>query len=250
MKVLMYFRFVLYKTCFLNRFYIKLIYILGEEIMKIGIICAMEKEIEQYLKLYEANMIDETRKIFKRDNIIIAQCGIGKVNSAMLTEHLIDKYNVDIIISSGCAGSLTKELNVFDVIIPPYVTYHDFLPERVMRYSVPDEGNITVDDRLIKLFKTTISEMENINYIETPICSGDCYVTDEVTAKNIVDRTGAKVVDMESAAIGHVARKNNIPFITIRTISDFADGNDNFEKQAADVSCNIICKCIQKLLTN
>ena len=218
--------------------------------MKIAIICAMDKEIEKYLELYNPKLVDEQRKIYVETNVVIAESGIGKVNSAMMTQHLIDKYNVDVIISSGCAGSLTNDLNVLDVIIPSYVTYHDFLPERVMRYSVPDEGNLQVDKQLRGIFKEIISNMDNVNYVETPICSGDCYVTDAETAKNIVDRTGATVVDMESASIAHVARKNNIPFITIRTISDFADGNDDKEKQAADISSGIIYKCIEKILTN
>lgn len=218
--------------------------------MKVAIIGAMDKEIEKYLELYHPELVDEKRKIYVMDNVVIAESGIGKVNSAMITQHLIDKYNADVIISSGCAGSLTNDLNVLDVIIPPYVTYHDFLPERVMRYSVPDDGNIIVEERLRNLFKGTIESIENVHYVETPICSGDCYVTDGETAKNIVDRTGATVVDMESASIGHVARKNNIPFITIRTISDFADGNDDMEKQAADISSEIIYKCIEKILIN
>ncbi len=218
--------------------------------MKVAIIGAMDKEIERYLELYNPELVDDKRKIYVKDNVVIAGSGIGKVNSSMMTQHLIDKYNVDVIISSGCAGSLTNDLKVLDVIIPSYVTYHDFLPERVMRYSVPDEGNITVDARLRELFKETIEDMENVHYVETPICSGDCYVTDSGTAKKIVERTGATVVDMESASIAHVSRKNNIPFITIRTISDFADGNDNMEKQAADVSSEIIYKCVEKILTN
>ena len=37
-------------------------------------------------------------------------------------------------------------------------------------------------------------------------------------------------------------------FITIRTISDFADGNDDFEKKAADISSKIIYRCIEKLV--
>lgn len=218
--------------------------------MKVAIIGAMDKEIERYLELYNSELIDSERKIYIKDNVVIAGSGIGKVNSAMMTQHLIDKYNVNLVISSGCAGSLTNDLNVLNVIIPQYVTYHDFLPERVMRYSVPDEGNITVDESLRELFKQTAGSMENVHYVETPICSGDCYVTDNETAQNIVNRTGATVVDMESASIAHVARKNNVPFITIRTISDFADGNDNLEKQAADISSEIIYKCVEKILTN
>ena len=134
--------------------------------MKVAIIGAMDKEITRYLELYNPSIIDEKRKIYRSDEIIIAGSGIGKVNSAMISQHLIDKYSVDVIISSGCAGSLTDKLNVLDVIIPPYVTYHDFLPERVMRYSVPDEGNIIVDENLRKIFKEVIKEMKNINYVE------------------------------------------------------------------------------------
>lgn len=218
--------------------------------MKVAIVGAMDKEIERYLELYNATIVDEQRKIYKSNNVIIAGSGIGKVNAAMMTEHLIDKYEVDVVISSGCAGSLTTDLNVLDVIIPEYVTYHDFLPERVMRYSTPDEGEIKVDEKLRNIFKETIDSLEDVHYVDTPICTGDCYVTDDKTAKCIVDRTGATVVDMESAAIGHVARINSIPFITIRTISDFANGNDDFEKLASYHSSEIIYKCVEKLLTN
>lgn len=216
--------------------------------MKIAIIGAMEKEVQMYLKRYNPNLVDSKRKIYETDSIIIAESGIGKVNAAMLTQHIIDKYDVDIIISTGCAGSLSNNLNVLDVIIPQYVTYHDFLPERVMRYSVPDEGNIIIDEKLRDAFKKTIEKIGNINYVETPICSGDCYVTDSVTAKQIIERTGSNVVDMESAAIAHVAKKNDIPFITIRTISDFADGNDELEEAAANNSYNIIHKYVEETI--
>ena len=218
--------------------------------MKIAIIGAMDKEIDSYLEMYDATIVDKDRKIYKSNDIIIAGSGIGKVNAAMMTQHLIDKYEVDVVISSGCAGSLSKNLKVFDVIIPKYVTYHDFLPERVMRYSVPDEGKIKADENLIKLFNDTANKINGINVVDTAICSGDCYVTDDIMAQEIVNRTGAKVVDMESASIAHVCRNNNIPFITIRTISDFADGNDDFERQAAEISGKIISKSIEKLLTN
>lgn len=216
--------------------------------MKIGIICAMDKEIGRYFELYDLKLKDEKREIYEADNIIIARCGIGKVNSSIMVQHLIDKYNVDLVISSGCAGALTDEFNVMDVVVPKYVTYHDFLPERVMKYSTPDNGHIKVEENLRNLFKQVMDE-ENIKYIEEAICSGDSYVTDDITAKEIVERTGAKVVDMESASIGHTARVNGIPFITIRTISDFANGDDSFELKASIKASEIIYKCVNKLTT-
>ena len=52
---------------------------------------------------------------------------------------------------------------------------------------------------------------------------------------------------MESASIGHISRKNNVPFVCIRTVSDFADGNDDFEKEAGERSTEIVKKIIEKL---
>ena len=91
--------------------------------MKVAIIGAMDKEIERYLELYNPELVDDEKKIYVKDNIVIAGSGIGKVNSAMMTQYLIDRHNVDIIISSGCAGSLTNDLKVLDVIIPTTLTF-------------------------------------------------------------------------------------------------------------------------------
>lgn len=214
--------------------------------MKIAIIGAMEKEIKQYIKVY--NLVNVEEKIWKNENVIVAESGIGKVNSSMMVQHIIDKYKPNYIISTGCAGALSENLNVLDVIIPDFVTYHDFLPERVMRYSVPDEGNIKVDEKLKKLVIEIIKQMPDVHFVRKNICSGDCYVTDEITKSEIIKRTNTQVVDMESASIAHVARKNNIPFITIRTISDFADGDDKLEETAANISCNICCSVIKNVI--
>lgn len=213
--------------------------------MKIAIIGAMEKEIKEYIKYF--NLEEVENKIWIKDNVIVAESGIGKVNASIMVQHLIDVYKPEYIISTGCAGALSNNLQVLDVIIPDYVTYHDFLPERVMRYSVPDLGNIKVDDKLKEIAIDVLGNMPDINMVRTNICSGDCYVTDNILAKQIVERTNAEVVDMESAAIGHVSRKNNVPFITIRSISDFADGNDELEEKAGTVSFNIVKNMIHAL---
>ena len=55
--------------------------------MKIGIIVAMDKEFEQL------------KKVFQNDqNIILQQCGIGKVNSAVGTTMMIANHHPDLII--------------------------------------------------------------------------------------------------------------------------------------------------------
>lgn len=217
--------------------------------MKISIIGAMDVEVENLINdlnlkkndkdnIYEGNINNK--------HIILSKSGIGKVNSALNTQYIIDTYKPDYIINTGCAGSLLSKLKVMDTVISSFVTYHDFKPIRIMKYSTPDNGNIKADENLINITKSILEE-ENKKYYITSIASGDCFITDENKRDEIYNETSCYAVDMESASIGHTARINNIPFVCIRTISDFADGNDDFEKEAGYESANIVKKIIDRL---
>ena len=56
--------------------------------MKIGVIVAMEKELRQL------------RDVFSEDEVVVQQCGIGKVNAAIGTMEMIGKHHPNIIIST------------------------------------------------------------------------------------------------------------------------------------------------------
>lgn len=78
--------------------------------MKIGIIVAMDKEFKQLNTILSDTQTEHiNHKNFVRGNledkeIILQQCGIGKVNSAIGAVEMINHYHPDLIISSGCAG--------------------------------------------------------------------------------------------------------------------------------------------------
>ena len=219
--------------------------------MIIGIIGAFNEEIEQFIELFKLEKDNNSFReiytgIFGKKRLIVCNSGIGKVNSASMTQYIIDKYHVDIIINSGCAGSLTDSIHILDVVISSYVTYHDFLPTRIMEFSVPNSGKILADYNLIHLFEEILKEHKK-SYFIAPIASGDCFVTDNLLRNRIFEDTEAICVDMESASIGHIAKINSVPFIAIRTISDFSDGVDNFEVDAAHQSSQIVYDAIKRL---
>ena len=64
---------------------------------------------------------------------------------------------------------------------------------------------------------------------------------------DIYNRTGAYAVDMESGSIGHICKLNSIPFLSLRTISDFADGVEDFEVIAAYKSSQLVKEIIELL---
>lgn len=211
--------------------------------MTIGIIAAMDKEIKKYQEMFELTKVNEKLNIYEGTyedkKIILCLSGIGKVNAAITTQYLIDTYHPDYIINSGCAGSLTEKVNVLDTILVDIACYHDFTPIRIMESCTPDNGKFKTDENLLNKAKETLTK-KDIPYHIGGITSGDCFVTSSSMRDDIYSRTKALAVDMESASIGHTAKKNNIPFLIIRSISDFADGIEEQEEQAANISAILV----------
>lgn len=218
----------------------------------IGILGAMDLEIE--LLRNKMNVVKKKNiagfnyyigKIQGKD-VVVACCGVGKVNAASCTQILIDKFKVDCIINTGIAGGLHSEVKISDLVISKNVTYHD-VSKNQMKNFFPFKEYFEGDKRLIKsaikackLYKT-----EDWNYYIGRIVSGEFFVSDNEMKKNIIEEYSPYCVEMEGAAIGHVAYINNIPFIVIRCISDNADDGaninyDTFEKKSAEHSANIV----------
>lgn len=215
----------------------------------IGIIGAMDIEIQKLIEKY--NLVkDKVKDIywaeFNDKRIVVAMSGVGKVNSAAMTQYIIDKYEVDAIINSGVAGGISNKLNVMDIVISDYVTYHDFYPISIMESYVPNKGKIKANSMLVNIANEVVKEMNITNSHYAPICSGDAFIQDEELKNNIHLRTGAVAVDMESASIAHTCSMNNIPFLSIRTISDMANGGEYLEDVAAYKSSEFVANLVTK----
>ena len=78
--------------------------------MKIGIIVAMDKEFTQLKTLLTESQTErKNHKDFVigkigENEVVMQQCGIGKVNSSIGAVEMIDNYHPDLVISSGVAG--------------------------------------------------------------------------------------------------------------------------------------------------
>lgn len=220
--------------------------------MNIGIIGAFDEEVEKFIEVFhlvkdDSHIWDIYTGIFEGKHLFVCRSGIGKVNSEAMTQYLIDHYHIDLVINSGCAGSLLSKVKIMDVVLSSYVTYHDFQPTRVMEYSVPELGKVQASTKLIHIAEDALKKLEVDNYYIAPIASGDCFVTDAEMRDQIYKATGAYAVDMESASIGHICKLNQVPFLSLRTISDFSDGNEDFEVIAAYKSSQLVKEMIEAL---
>ena len=194
---------------------------------KIGIIVAMEEELEAVLNIM--NNIEQ-KEIYgisvqigkiEQKEVAVVKSGVGKVNAARVTQILIDKLNLKSIINLGAAGALSPLLNIGDIVIGEKLIQHDF---DITAFD-HDKGYITgvgdyiySDIELIEKFKKAANNLKEKDYkIKTGIiATGDIFCTDIEMKNKIYSKFDADCVEMEGAAIAQVCYLDNIPFIVIR----------------------------------
>src|SRR5215204_6900291 len=100
------------------------------DVAPIGVVVAMESELQHLLhrvrptrELRDGPWLD--RFVMAEDVPLIALCsGIGMVNAAAGTEHLIARYTPRAILNYGCAGAHRRDILPGDVIIGDGTVYH------------------------------------------------------------------------------------------------------------------------------
>ena len=193
----------------------------------IGVIGAMPEEIT----LLKGKMADvSTEKVAGLEiitgtlhgkNVVLTQSGMGKVAAGAATQLLVTKYGIEAIVFSGIAGNMTSKIGVGDVVLSREVTYHDAeIPMIAQHY--PNMDSYFADENLIAAASRACEET-NTTYIVGKIATGDKFIGETAQKNAIAAFCDPDCVEMEGAAIAHIACKNDIPFIIIRSMSDNAD---------------------------
>ncbi len=232
----------------------------------VAVIGAMDSEVENLISNFQTVQTTVAGSSFYSGNIkgkklIIAKCGVGKVNAARCTQILIDRFKPDYIINSGIAGGIDSSLEIGDIVIGKELVQHDFDVTafgHVKGYLCTGERDdkptvFTSDERLVSLLENAIEESGAKGKIRAGrIASGDVFVSDIKTKESISNDFKALAAEMEGAAIAQVAAYAGVPFVVLRVISDRADGTaaesfDIFEKQTATLSSTVVLNLISLL---
>lgn len=194
---------------------------------------AFSDEFVYFSKKYNIDInIKESKITINNNTVVFINTGVGKVNAASTIQKMIDLYKPDYVINCGCLAALTKELPNKGIIISNEMFYHDFTPVDIMNKYVPNNGILYSDTYLQEMSLKACHNLNLKDFFIENIASGDCYVTTKDKVNEIL-KLGVKCVDMETSALAHVCNQNNIPFISIKGISDFADGKDIDEESAS-----------------
>lgn len=231
--------------------------------MRIGIIGAMEEEVAA---LKEAMEIEET---FERasmtfckgtlcgKDVVIVRSGIGKVNAGICAQILVDKFDVNMLINTGIAGSLNPAIDIGDMVISTDAVHHDMdatiFGDLIGQVPRMDVRFFPADKELVE--KARIANEKANPEIQTftgRVASGDQFVASSEVKSKIVDNFGAYCTEMEGAGIAQAAYLNGVSYVIIRAISDKADNSatmdyPEFEKQAIVHSVRLVKELLPTL---
>lgn len=206
--------------------------------MKIGVIIAMDIE---YRQMYDAIGGDTGR--LGNNDIILWQCGIGKVNAAVGTMRLVQEHHPDAIISTGLAGGIDPQMRIMDVLAATQSVYHDVDCGSGLGCQLGQvQGLPARFDADPHLLDHAITVGESLR--TGLICTGDQFITDRERQNGIKRHfPDGLACDMESAAIAQTCyllgrtqgyAPTGIPFLSLRVISDTPGNTDNHQQQWED----------------
>lgn len=203
---------------------------MAEKIMT-GIIGAMDVEVDSIA----ANMQDVEHKVISGIPfsvgtlsgmpVVIARCGIGKVNAAVCAQIMISVFGVNEIINTGVAGAVAKGIRQNDIVIAEKFVQHDVdtspIGDPVGFISSINKIYFETDSGITLRLKAAIGNKAR-THLGT-IATGDQFIADKKTGRKIHENFHASACDMEGGSIAQVCTLAGIPYGAVRCISDSAD---------------------------
>lgn len=197
---------------------------------RIGLIIAMAKELKVFLnKLGKEKERIELKGfcVYRFDcgedkELYVTDSGVGEVSSAIATQMLIDRYNVDMIINFGVCGSLDNSLLVADIVFGESVYHFDRDTSaldgvEVGFYTEYGQKYLPVDQLTLKKAQEIVPDVRAVR-----IASSEKFVASSKLKKSLQEQ-GASICEMEALGVLLTAKRNNLPFLILKAVSDKAD---------------------------
>ena len=225
----------------------------------IGIIGAMDEEVaslkaavESPEKTSVAGMEFCKGKLDGVD-VVIVQCGVGKVNAGVCAHTLINLFGCTKIINTGVAGSLDAQIDIGDIVVSTDAVQHDFTAEAVgfAKGEIPYTGlyAFPADEMMRKAaVKAARAAASEVHVFEGRVCSGDQFVASKEQKERIIEDFNGLCCEMEGGAIAQVCYLNNTPFVIIRAISDKADDSEEMSYEMFMAEAAVRCAAIVRYM--
>ena len=226
--------------------------------MKIGMIVAIRREIDALLRSCgEPAGVDEAPgyTIYKytigENELFVAESGAGEISAAATTQYLISVYGAELIVNFGVCGGLTAEMGLNSTVVVDRVVHYDYDTSAYDTDCVPGQysGNpdvyIYADERVLAAAKAAVSDIRFATD-----ASADKFVDGLEKKTALHEQWNAEICEMEAAGILITAKRNNVPALLVKGVSDSVTGGaDEFGRMVHE-SATVCLKVLLKIIEN
>ena len=179
---------------------------------------------------------------FNNEKVVLIISSIGKVNSALSTQYLIDKYSPKYIINFGTCGGVNKSVEKLNYYLANKCAQYDF------DLSQLDDVPVGfIQDYNLVFFPANLPI--NSTFKVTTLASSDRFTCKDEDVK-LVNDMGASICDMEGGAIAQVCLTNGVPLYVLKGITDVSGSGtapEQFYENLKTV-CNGFAIQLEKLI--
>jgi adenosylhomocysteine nucleosidase len=178
----------------------------------------------------------------KGKKVVVLKAGVGKVNAAYSTAILLQNFKVSSLIFTGVAGGLDPEALPGDLVIGEKLVQYDFgkvdslgfevWPFRKLTGGPHEDLYVASNKNLIQISQNAAQKVDFVpvsnrqpKVFSGVIATGDLFVSSNEKAMWLYTEFDALATEMEGAAVAHICRTLDIPFIVIRSCSDNANNH-------------------------
>jgi len=176
------------------------------------------------------------RGTFQQHDVSLVLCGIGKVHAAAAAQRVVAELKPDAVFSCGSAGSLNDSLDIGDVVLGAATIQHDYgfvTPDAFIPFGLhlQRQGKAREYLRRFPADAALLGAANAMQHDAPPsspslvigtILTGDQVIFSAEKRQALRQEFDALAVEMESAAIAQVCALYDVPFVSIRGISDHA----------------------------
>lgn len=199
--------------------------------MKILICSSTKHEINILIEKFGFNEINEDfYKIYYNNNeISILISGIGMVNTTYNLMSQINKDRYDFIINAGICGSFSEKFKIGDVLNIVYEQFGDLGVDDNGVFKTFFDLNFFNQNKYPfqsgKLFNNTdfhnfvsFNNLQKVCSISVNKASGE-----QITINKLIEKFNPDIENMEGAAFFYVCLMGKIPFVEIRSVSNYIE---------------------------
>lgn len=174
---------------------------------------------------------------FESYELYVLNSGAGEIASAAGTQTLISVFGVEMIINYGVVGGLTPEMEMARTCVVESVVHYDFdtsawdscEPGQYAAYPGPF---IPATPELVERALEIRPELRR-----TVCASGDKFVADPEKKRELNERFGVEICEMEAAGIVLTCNRCGVPCLLIKTVSDgLTGGAEEFSRELGRAS--------------